>query len=178
MAARKHGDDRKTPYISVRSSAYNRDGSNKYVGILLTAFLTAMALQIAKQWIAKDLEGISCGVILCTYSMEQSPSWEVNRYSATQEIPRILWNPKVHYCIHKCPPPVPILSQMSIPHIRLLILSSHLCLGLPICLFPSSFPTKTLYTSLLSPIRTTCHNSRYSLGKDLEGQRKTTINLS
>jgi hypothetical protein len=49
---------------------------------------------------------------LLTYFMEQSPSWEANRFSASQEIPRILWNPKVHYRIHKCPPPIPNLSSV------------------------------------------------------------------
>jgi len=38
----------------------------------------------------------------------------------------------------------------------ILILSSHLCLGLPSGFFPSGFLTKTLYTPLLAPIRPTC----------------------
>jgi len=40
--------------------------------------------------------------------------------------------------------------------ISILILSSHLRLGLPSGLFPSDFLTKALYTPLLSPISNTC----------------------
>jgi len=74
---------------------------------------------------------------LFTYSTKHSPSWETNRFSASQEIPRILWNPKVHNCIHNSSSPVPILSQIDAVHIpifhfwrSILILSSHLRLGL------------------------------------------------
>jgi hypothetical protein len=33
--------------------------------------------------------------------MEQNPAWEADRFAASQEIPRILWSPKLFCLIHK-----------------------------------------------------------------------------
>ena len=54
--------------------------------------------------------------------MVQSPSWEANWFAASQEIPCISRNPKVHYRTHKRPPPIPILGQPNPVHIP----TSHL----------------------------------------------------
>jgi hypothetical protein len=96
--------------------------------------------------------------------MEQSP-WETNRSSASQEIPRILWNPKVHYRIYKSPPPVPILSQLNPVHapshfskIHFNIISS-LRLGLPNGLLPSGLPTKNPVCTF--PFSHTCYMPPY-----------------
>jgi hypothetical protein len=48
--------------------------------------------------------------------MLQSPFWEANRSSASQETARILLNQKTNYRIHNSPSPVSILSQIDSVH--------------------------------------------------------------
>ena len=73
-------------------------------------------------------------IYLLTHSMVQSPSWEANWFAVSKEIPRILWNPNVHYRTHKTPPPVPILGQPNPVHIP----TSHLLEIHPNIIHPST----------------------------------------
>ena len=100
--------------------------------------------------------------LLTYYSNEQSTSWETNRFWASPKIPRILWNPKVHYRIHKCPPPVSILSQLDPVHAPTsLFLNFHINIILPsvpgflfsvcvcVCVCHSMPPHHTSWISIL-----------------------------
>ena len=95
--------------------------------------------------------------------MVQSPYWEANWFAASQEIPRISRNPKVHYRTHKRPPPVSILGQPNPVHIP----TSHLLDIRPNIIHPSTprspqwslslrFPHQDPIHPLSSPIRATC----------------------
>ena len=97
--------------------------------------------------------------------MKQSPSWESSRFSASQEIPRILWNPQVQYRIHTCPPSVHMLSQPNPVHIP----TSHILTIHPNIILPSTpgsskwslslkfHPKKSAYAS---PLPHTCYMPR------------------
>ena len=96
---------------------------------------------------------------LLTHSMQHSRSWEANRFSASQEIPHILWNPKIHYLIHKSLQYVPILNQLDTVHAptsHLVKIHLNIILpsppGSPKWSLPSGFPHQKTCIRLSSPL--------------------------
>jgi len=94
--------------------------------------------------------------------MVQSPSWAATWFAASQ-IPRISRNPRfitaltsLRHLSLSWASPIQSTCQRPTSWRSILILSTHLRLGLPSGLFPSGFPTKTLYTPLSPSIRATC----------------------
>ena len=95
--------------------------------------------------------------------IEQGPALEANSSSARHEISSILWNPKVPYRVCNSLPLFPLLGRINPAHdlpscffkVHFSI-SSHIRLGVPGCLFCSSFPGKILSALLLSPIHAIC----------------------
>ena len=104
-----------------------------------------------------------CSSVCQTNSVVQCLSSEANGSSATREIPRILWTPKVHHHIHNSTPPVPILSQIDSVYVLPSNLSKiYFNIILPFTPgsskwspSPRGFPTKTLYAPPLPTIHTT-----------------------
>ena len=96
--------------------------------------------------------------------MQQSITSAADSFSTSQESPYILCNPEVYYVVCRSLPFLPNLSQIKPIHFLpsyllklILILSSHLCLSLPIGLFHRASPPK-----LFSPICDTCLQNKHS----------------
>ena len=82
---------------------------------------------------------------------------KLTAFAANQEIPRILWNPNVHYRTHNCPPPVPILSQLhSVPTTRSHFLNFH-----PDFILPSTSWSPQWALSLKFPYQNLVHTSPF-----------------
>jgi hypothetical protein len=102
---------------------------------------------------------------LLTYTLVQEIIWKANCHSACQKILLPLWNPKVHYRVHKSPPMDPILSQPNpvrpidpyLPkyHLNIILLPTPRCSQRSLTFRPpNQNPVNT------SPLPHACHTSR------------------
>ena len=87
--------------------------------------------------------------------MEQRTS-EVNRSSALRDIPCILWNPEIHYHIHKSLPRVRILGQLSPGH------ATNPNSWRSIFISPSTPRFSSLSLSLMFPYQKSCRSMHLS----------------
>jgi hypothetical protein len=86
--------------LSVRRYACN-SSTVEWIFMKRDNWNVGYTLAKAMEILQEDLRSSSKLHYVHTYSMEQSPSWKANRFSASQEIPRLLRIPKVHYRIHR-----------------------------------------------------------------------------
>ena len=120
--------------------------------------------------------------------MVQRPSSGANLFAASQEIPRILWKPKVHYRTHKRPPTVPILGQPYPVHIPtchfLEIHSNSIHPSMPRspqCSLSPRFRHQEPINPLSSPIRATCPANSFLLDfitLTILGEEKSSFSCS
>ena len=94
------------------------------------------------------LDRLKAGSYL-VYSMEQSPSWDANKFSVSQKKFPAFYGSEASLQNSQGLQPVPVLSQINPAHAlhpisqrSVLIFYSHLSVGLPSVLFPSGLPTK------------------------------------
>ena len=86
--------------------------------------------------------------IYLTNFIQQNSTWQSDSSSDSQQIPHVLWNPKVYHRAHNSLSLFLNLRQdesLSFHYKAIVILSSHLRQGLPNGVVSSHFPTKNMY---------------------------------
>jgi hypothetical protein len=131
--------------VTLQRNCFARNRHWKAFNLLINSVLTTYNVCIATNKRATSF-------IIIIY-VQHSPSWGANRSSARQGIPHTLRKPEALYRIQKSPPPVPILNQFNPVYASVsaawksnLILSFHLCLGLPSFFLPwASLPKAVMH---------------------------------
>ena len=103
---------------------------HRIIGFVSTAKCVIKTSQCSKdgnEWNSNHYSVLGL-IRLLVNSMEQSPFWKANSFSASQEIHRILWNPKFRFHIYKRLLRIDILSQINpvhacLSHFRIFVLS-------------------------------------------------------
>ena len=129
---------------------------------------------------------------LLTYSMVQSPSWEANWFEVVKKFPPfhgtrkfIIALTSVRHLSLSWASPIQSIYPHPTSWRSIIILSTHLRLGLPSGFFPSGFSTKTLHTpsphpyaphaqpislfSILSPAQYWVRSANHSAPRYLQG---------
>ena len=157
--------------VQWKSSPWNSGGTAPHILNIGNAFkrvvrFTPRSLYPSIRWREAVLAAEPVGTYLLT-PWSRVLLEKLTGFAANQEIPHILWNPKVHYRTHKHPPPVPILSQLHpVPTIPSHFLKIHLNIIIPSTSWSPqwslslSFPHQNLVHT--SPFLHTCHMPRPS----------------
>ena len=150
-SAHKSQGTAKPKHLTLRSIVVRRQ---TFMEALMSTMASRPLYLSHKQWYSHLISTPTNAHYLLTYLLTPwcSP-WEANWFAASQEIPRILWNPKVHYRTHKRAPPVTILCQpnpVRIPTSHLLEIHSNI-------IQPSTPRSPQWSLSLLFPHQTNAH---------------------
>jgi len=146
------------PWATVRSRVHNEQHTTtKHRGWMFNPNIHAVWLGTSAGSRALDFNQGAPLQMHAPNSVEQSHSWGDNSSSARQKIPPFLWDPNVHYCVHKSPPLDPIVNQFNPVHsLRPFSFKIHLRLSLWSDLFSLDSRSEILYELLISPTRAIC----------------------
>jgi hypothetical protein len=112
----------------------------------------------------QEVSGLRQNCLITTATnnfIQLSPFWAASTCTATQKLPRILWNTNTHFRSHKGYSLVHILCQFNLVRTTksyfstILILPIHLRLRHPCGLYPTGFRISNLRAFISSPVRGT-----------------------